>query len=203
MKGVIAAVLTPLRDDGTPHIGLMLEHCRWLIGSGCDGLAILGTTGEANSLSLSERERFLEGVVRGAGIPVERIIAGTGCCSVADSVRLSRHALSLGVVRLLVLPPFYYKKVSNDGLFEAYGRLIEGVADARTRLYLYNIPQMTGIALDAALICSLIDKYDEIIAGIKDSSGDWPSLKNLCALFGRRMDVFAGSERDVIDAVDA
>jgi 4-hydroxy-tetrahydrodipicolinate synthase len=170
--GVISATLTPMRADGAPDLALLASHCRRLLDGGCTAIVLLGTTGEANSFTQDERRSVLERLVT-SGIRPEDLIVGTGCCAVADTIALSRHALSLGVTRVLVLPPFYYKKVSDDGIFDAYARAIEGIADDRLRCYLYKIPQMSGVDLSVALVERLWAAYPTAIAGLKDSSGDW------------------------------
>ena len=175
-SGVFAAALTPLTAELAPDLGRLAGHCRWLLDHGCDGLAVLGTTGEANSFSVEERLRILDGLAE-AGIPGPALIPGTGCCAVADTVRLSRRAVELGAAGVLVLPPFYYKNVSDDGLFAAYSQIIEGVGDARLKVYLYHFPQMSAAPISYGLIERLLHRYPGTVAGMKDSSGD---LDNMC-----------------------
>ena len=134
LGGVFAAVLTPLDAALAPDHAALARHCRWLLANGCDGLAVLGTTGEANAFSVDERLAILEGLAE-AGIPAGALLPGTGCCAVPDTVALTRRALELGAAGVLMLPPFYYKKVSDDGLFAAYSEVIERVGDARLRVY--------------------------------------------------------------------
>jgi len=190
--GVVAATLTPLRPDGMPDIALLLEHCRGLLARGCTSIVLLGTTGEANSFTVAERQSIAEGV-RGA-LPADKLIVGTGCCASGDTIALTRHALSLGITRALVLPPFYYKKVSDDGIFDAFVAAIEGVGDERLRIYLYLIPQFSGIEMSVGLIERLSLAFPNQIAGLKDSSGQWPATQTLCRALGARMDVLVGSE---------
>lgn len=190
--GVVAATLTPLRADGTPDIALLVDHCRGLLDRGCTSIVLLGTTGEANSLTVAERQSIAEGVR--ASIPADKLIVGTGCCASGDTIALTRHALSLSITRVLVLPPFYYKRVSEDGIFDAFAAAIEGVGDERLRVYLYLIPQFSGIALSAGLIERLYRAFPNQIAGLKDSSGDWAATQRLCRALGGRMDVLVGNE---------
>ncbi|HEY5094996.1 MAG TPA: dihydrodipicolinate synthase family protein, partial [Candidatus Eremiobacteraceae bacterium] len=196
------ATLTPLDDNGEPCIGLLTGHCTRLLAAGCSGIVLLGTTGEANSFTIEERKIILEAVV-GAGIPASRLIVGTGCCALGDCATLTRHALSVGAARVLVLPPFYYKNVSDEGIVQAYSRTIEAVDDDRLRLYFYNIPQFSGVVIGDGVIESLSAQYPGIVAGIKDSAGDWPATEMLCARYGGAMDVLVGSERFLVAGISA
>ena len=190
---VVPAVLTPVRADLAIDHDAFAEHCRWLLAHGCDGLAPMGTTGEANSFSVAERTEALERLVA-AGVPAARMIVGVGCCAIPDTVALARHAVELGVGGVLALPPFYYKNVSDDGLYAAYDQVIQRVADARLRLYLYHFPQMSGVPLSRALVARLRAAYPDTVVGLKDSSGDWDNMKALCEMLpGFR--VYAGTER--------
>lgn len=170
-SGIFAAALTPLHEDLSADHALFARHCRWLLDNGCDGLSILGTTGEANSFSREERIEILDRLLA-AGIPAGRLMPGSGCCATPDTVALSRHATVHGVAGVLVLPPFYYKGVSEDGLFAAYSEVIERVGDGKLRLYLYHFPQMTAVPISDRLIERLLRRYPGIVAGVKDSSGD-------------------------------
>lgn len=190
--GVLAATLTPLHPNGMPDIALLVDHCRGLLATGCTSIVLLGTTGEANSFTVAERQSIAEGM-RG-GIPADKLIVGTGCCASGDTIALTRHALSLGITRALVLPPFYYKKVSDDGIFDAFASAIEGVGDQRLRIYLYLIPQFSGIEMSVGLIERLYRAFPNQIAGLKDSSGQWAATQTLCRALGDRMDVLVGSE---------
>lgn len=191
-SGVFAAALTPLHEDLSPDLALFARHCRWLLDHGCDGLSILGTTGEANSFSREERIEILERLLA-AGVPAGRLLPGTGCCAIPDTVALSRHATLHGAAGVLVLPPFYYKNVSDDGLFAAYSEVIERVGDARLRVYLYHFPQMTAVPLGHRMIERLLTRYPGIVAGMKDSSGDLAGMIATSRAFpGFR--VFAGSD---------
>ena len=200
--GVIAAALTPIGTDGPADAVLLAEHCRRLLADGCSSVVVLGTTGEANSFTLPERQTLLEGALA-AGVPPDAVVAGTGCCAIGDTVRLTRHALSLGVFRVLMLPPFYYKNVSDDGLFAAYAEAIERTGDERLRVYLYRIPQITGVDISIELVERLQRAFPSTLAGIKDSSGSWESTRALCERLGGRIDVLAGNETMLVRAVRA
>jgi len=199
LTGVLAPVLTPFGMDMEPEAARLLAHCRWLLAQGCAGLAVFGTTSEANSLSVEEKEELLEGLVEG-GIEAARLMPGTGCCALPDSVRLTRRAVERGCAGVLMLPPFYYKAVSEDGLFRSFAEVIERVGDARLRVYLYHIPPVAQVPIGPKLIERLLRAYPGAVAGIKDSSGDWQNTRMLLESFrGQGFDVFAGSERFLLD----
>ena len=199
--GVLAAVLTPFDAVGNPDFPAYLEHCRRLLDQGCDGLAVLGTTSEANSFSLNERLRILDALAEG-GIAPQRIIPGTGCCAIPDTVELSRRSVEMGAAGVLMLPPFYYKPVTDDGLFAAYSEVIQRIGDARLRIYLYHIPQNTGVPLTLGLIEKLIEAYPDTVVGIKDSAGDFANMAAMCEAFpGFR--VFSGSDSFLLPVLRA
>jgi 4-hydroxy-tetrahydrodipicolinate synthase len=200
--GVVCASLTPLDANGEPCIPLLVEHCQNLLTAGCSGILLLGTTGEANSFTVEERKVILEAVL-GGGIPASRLLVGAGCCALGDSALLSRHALSVGVERIVMLPPFYYKSVHDAGVIRAFEQVIETIDDGRLRLYFYNIPQLTGVDIGPSVIEPLAARYPGIVAGIKDSSGVWPLTELLCSRFGAQIDVLVGSERHLRSGVAA
>ncbi|MFQ6017448.1 MAG: dihydrodipicolinate synthase family protein [Kiloniellaceae bacterium] len=190
-RGVFAAALTPLGDDLRPDHEALVRHYRWLLAEGCDGIVCLGTTGEANSFSLEERLWLLDALGE-TDLP-GRLIVGTGCCAVPDTVKLSERALAIGAAGVLVLPPFYYKAVTDDGLFAGYAEAIERIADPRLRLYIYHFPIMTGLDIGLGLIERLIKAYPGTVVGLKNSSGDWNNISAMLQAFPG-FDVFAGSE---------
>src|SRR5918912_2133785 len=181
-KGVLAAALTPMHDDLAPDHASFSAHCQRLLAAGCHGLSVFGTTGEANSLSVAERLAALEALLE-SGVPADALLPGTGSCALTDTVRLSRAALEAGTAGALVLPPFYYKGVGDDGLFRFFAEVVERVSDDRLRLYLYHIPQMTGVDLGLPLISRLIEAYPGMVVGTKDSSGDRERIMTLCREF--------------------
>lgn len=191
IRGLLAPVVTPFRRDLTVDPVRYLGHCRWLLSQG-SGLAVFGTNSEANSLTVEERMELLEGLVA-AGLDPQRMMPGTGCCALFDSIRLTAHATKLGVAGVLMLPPFYYKGVSDEGLFRSYAEVIERVGDARLRIYLYHIPPVAQVPLGLKLIQRLLQRYPDTIVGIKDSSGDWSNTKAMLDAFPG-FEVFAGSE---------
>lgn len=199
LGGVLAPVLTPFREDLSPDAGRLLAHCRWLLAQGCAGLAVFGTTSEANSLSVEEKEALLDALLEG-GVAPSRLLPGTGCCALPDSVRLTRRAVERGCAGVLMLPPFYYKAVGEDGLFRSFAEVIERVGDSRLRVYLYHIPPVAQVPIGPRLIERLLRAYPRAVAGIKDSSGDWQNTRALLDAFaGQGFEVFAGSERFLLD----
>jgi 4-hydroxy-tetrahydrodipicolinate synthase len=199
MKGVLAAVATPLRADLGVHREAFAAHCRRLLDEGCHGLGIFGTTGEANSFSVGERVDAWQALVAD-GIPAGALLPGTGACALTDAVTLAREALALGTSGVLVLPPFYYKGVSDDGLFAFFAELIERVGDDRLRLFLYHIPPQTVLGFSIELVGRLLDAYPGVIAGTKDSSGDAARIERLCREFPA-LAVFAGTEKLLLDTL--
>ena len=194
LAGVLAPVVTPFASDLSPDPGRYVRHCRWLLAGGCSGLAPFGTTSEANSLSVDERMVLLEQLVQG-GVPASSLMPGTGMCALTDSVRLTRHALALGCAGVLMLPPFYYKGVTDEGLYRSFAEVIERTGDSRLQLYLYHIPPMAQVGIPIALIERLIARYPGTVAGIKDSSGDWNNTRSLLDAFANsEFDIFVGSE---------
>jgi 4-hydroxy-tetrahydrodipicolinate synthase len=195
--GVLAATLTPQNNDLTIDQGALADHCRWLFDNGCDGIALFGTTGEATSFSADERMRALEILVEN-GVPADKLIVGTGCCALPDTVLLTRHAIEVGAGSVLVLPPFYYKGVDDDGVYGAYDRVIQELNDARLELCLYHYPQMTGVRLDHDLIARLTAAHPDTIVGIKDSGGDFEHLKMIRESFANLL-LFPGTEIFLLD----
>jgi 4-hydroxy-tetrahydrodipicolinate synthase len=177
-SGVWVPAATPFRANLAIDFDRYLEHCIKLLDDGAHGLAVLGTTSEANSLDLGEREAVLEKLVK-AGIPASQLLPGTGTSSIGDTVRLTRHAVALGVRGVLLLPPFYYKGVSDEGLYAYVAEVIRRVNDKRLAIYLYNFPQMTTISWSPVLVGLLIHDFPETIVGLKDSSGQIHYMETL------------------------
>ncbi|GIX08324.1 dihydrodipicolinate synthase family protein [Elioraea sp.] len=191
--GVNAAVLTPMTPDLAPDIALMAEHCRWLLANGCDGLGVLGTTGEANSFSVAERIAVMEGLVE-AGIPAAKMMPGTGCAALTDSVELTRRAKALGCPGVLMLPPFYYKNPTEDGLFAWFSEVIQRVGGG-IKIYLYHFPQQSAVPISLGLIGRLMRAFPGTIKGVKDSSGDYANMKAMIDAFGGDgFEVYSGSD---------
>ncbi len=190
--GVLVPVLTPFTAEGEPDAERFVPFCRWLLDEGAAGLAIFGTTSEANSLSPAERMTLLERLLE-AGIPAAKLMPGTGACAVTDAAELARHAARHGCGGVLMLPPFYYKGIPDDGLFAFVSRVIDKVGSAALKIYLYHIPPVAVVGYSLDLVGRLIKAYPETVVGLKDSSGDW---NNTAALLDRYpgFAVFPGSE---------
>lgn len=191
LEGLFSPVVTPFTADYAPDAERLIAHCRWLLSQNC-GLALFGTNSEANSLGLAEKMTLLDQAVA-AGLPPSRMMPGTGCCSLTETVELTRHAVSLGAGGVLMLPPFYYKGVSDEGLYRHFAEVVQRVGDARLRVYLYHIPPVAQVGITLPLIERLLKDFPEQVVGIKDSSGDWTNTKAMLDAFpGFR--VFVGSE---------
>ncbi|ALM82440.1 dihydrodipicolinate synthase family protein [Bordetella sp. N] len=193
LTGVFSPVLTPFDKQGATSTQRFIKHCRWLADQGV-GLSVFGTNSEANSLSVQEKQDLLQALLE-AGIPGNVLMPGTGLCNLPESIALTSHAVKAGCAGVLMLPPFYYKGVSDEGLFRFFSTVIDGVGDDRLRLYVYHIPPVSQVPLSANLIERLIARHGKIIAGIKDSSGDWNNTELMLKHFqSPDFSVFAGSE---------
>jgi len=190
--GVLAPVLTPFKTDLSPDPGRFIEHCRWLLEQGANGLAVFGTTSEANSLSVGERIELLDALVDD-GVDARLLMPGTGCCALTDSVQLTRHALVRGCGGVLMLPPFYYKGVSDEGVYANIAEVIERVGEEGLRIYLYHFPQMAAVGYSLEVVERLLHAYPEVVVGIKDSSGDWSNTRAMLERFPG-FHIFPGSE---------
>jgi 4-hydroxy-tetrahydrodipicolinate synthase len=201
-RGVLSPVVTPFDASGAPSAPRLARLCRSMIANDV-GLALFGTNSEANSLSLREKRGLLDALIA-EGLPPERMMPGTGACALPDAIELTRHAVTSGCAGVLMLPPFYYKGVSDEGLYRSFATVIDEVADARLRVYLYHIPAVSGVGLSLELIERLLTRYPATIAGIKDSSGDWANMAAMIDRFGRHgFDVFAGSETLLLRTLQA
>jgi 4-hydroxy-tetrahydrodipicolinate synthase len=193
IKGILSPVVTPFNADLSPDPERFIAHCKWLLSQNC-GLAVFGTNSEANSLSVNERIALLDALLA-ADVDPSRMMPGTGCCALTDTVRLTEHAVKAGCAGVLMLPPFYYKDVSEDGLYRSFAEVIERVGDSRLRIYLYHIPPVAVVGITVKLVERLLKAYPNAIAGMKDSSGDWSNTKKFLDAFAKSgFDVFVGSE---------
>ncbi|MDX1594201.1 MAG: dihydrodipicolinate synthase family protein [Gammaproteobacteria bacterium] len=199
LRGLLVPVATPFGADLEPDGDSLVAHCRWLLEHGADGLALFGTTSEANSLGVDERIRLLETVLE-AGIDARRLMPGTGACALVDAAKLTGHAVAHGCGGVLMLPPFYYKAVGTPGLLDFFLALADRVGDARLRLYLYHIPQVAGVGIPRALVDALASRIPGTLAGLKDSSGDWEHTSRLLEDHPE-LDVFPGSETFLLDGL--
>jgi 4-hydroxy-tetrahydrodipicolinate synthase len=181
LSGIIAAVATAVHQDGGPDFARSTALARHLLDNGCDGLNVLGTTGEATSFSLAERQQVMN-AYRAAGLPLDRLMVGTGAAAVADAVALTRHAAELGFAAALILPPFYYKGVPDDGLFAYIEAIVTATADTPIAIYLYHYPAQSGLPWHTKLISRLLDAFGGRIVGLKDSSGDMTYAREAAAV---------------------
>lgn len=201
LHGVLAPVLTPMKADLSPDVPKWLAFCQQLLADGCTGLAPFGTTSEANSLGLDERMEMLAQLVD-TGVPAARLMPGVGTCAIPDTVKLARQAAELGCGGVLMLPPFYYKGVSDEGIFRSVAEVVERVGDRRLRVYVYHIPPIAVVGFTLATIERLIAAYPETVVGIKDSSGDAQNLQAILDAFPG-FGTFAGSERFLLQTLRA
>ncbi len=205
IRGVLAPVVTPFKTDLAPDSQRFIAHCKWLLSQNC-GLAVFGTNSEANSLSMEERAMLLDELVA-AGVDPSRMMPGTGCCSIMETVKLTAQAVEHGCAGVLMLPPFYYKDVGEEGLYRYFSEVVQRVGDARLKIYLYHIPPVAVVGITPRLVERLLATYPNAIAGMKDSSGDWNNTKTFLDAFAvrdgrvastadaaRTFDVFVGSE---------
>ena len=193
IRGVLAPVVTPFNSDLSPDPRRFVEHCKSLVAQH-SGLAVFGTNSEANSLTVVERLRLMDALFD-SGIDPAKMIPGTGCCAFGDTVELTKKAVAAGCSGVLMLPPFFYKGVTDEGLFRSYSEIIQRVGDKNLKIYLYHIPPVAQVPITATLIERLLKAYPGIIAGIKDSSGDWRNTEMLLQNFqSAQFDVFCGSE---------
>jgi 4-hydroxy-tetrahydrodipicolinate synthase len=194
IEGLWCATLTPVSAEGVIDNARFAAHVQWLFSQGVAGVAPFGTTGEGQSFSVDERRAGLDALLR--TIPAQRVLPGTGCASLSETIALTKHATSAGCVASLVLPPFFWKDVSDEGLFTWYARLIEGVGDPRLRIFLYHLPQVSSVPLSVDVVARLASAFPGTIAGIKDSQGKW---ENTAALLARapQLTIVIGHEPDL------
>jgi 4-hydroxy-tetrahydrodipicolinate synthase len=198
-NGVLVPVLTPFTPGGEPDSGRFVAFCRWLLDQGAGGLSIFGTTSEANSMAAAERMALLDRLIE-AGIPAQKLMPGTGACSMTEAAGLVRHAVGHGCGGVLMLPPFYYKGVSDDGIFAFISAVIDKVASPALRIYLYHIPPVAQVGYSLDLVGRFIAAYPRTVVGLKDSSGDWSNTAALLDGFPG-FAVFPGSEVFLLDAL--
>lgn len=200
IEGVLSPVLTPFKPNLEPDVQRYIAHCQWLVSQNV-GLAIFGTNSEAASLAVPERQALLDALLA-AGVPANRMMPGTGACSLVDAVTLTKHAVDGGVAGCLMLPPFYFKGVSDEGLFAYYAEVIERVASEKLKVYLYHIPAVSGVPITLNLIAMLRKRYPDTVVGVKDSSGVWDNTRAMIDDFAADgFDVFPGSELPLSQAL--
>lgn len=195
--GVLTPVITPFKDDFSPDAERLLNQCKWMISQNVS-LAIFGTNSEANSLSTDEKILLMDYLVEG-GIDPSHMMPGTGCCAITDSIQLTKHAVKLGANGTLMLPPFYYKGVNDDGLYRSYSEIIQRVGSSDLHVYLYHIPPVSNVPLSLELIERLIKQYPDTVVGIKDSSGDWNNTKRMLDAGWDDFRIFVGAETFLLE----
>ncbi len=193
-------LITPFAEDLSVDLPRLIAVARRMLDDGADGLAPFGTTSEATSMSVDERIEALDALVA-AGINPGCLIPGTGCAALPDTIRLTKHAVALGVRGTLTLPPFFYKSLSEDGVFASYARVIEAVGPA-LRLFLYHIPQMSGVPITVDLIGRLMRECPGVVAGLKDSSGNWDNTAAIIAAFPQ-IETYSASEALLVKNIAA
>ena len=198
LQGVIAAVATAIEANGEPDCARSTALARFLLDNGCDGLNVLGTTGEATSFSLAQRQRVMS-AYRDNGLPMQRLMVGTGAAALADAIALTKHAAELGFAGALVLPPFYYKGVSDDGLVGAIDAIVTATAQTPIPLYLYHFPAQSGLPWHVKLIRRLIETFGTRVVGLKDSSGDMAFAREAASV-SSSFKVFPSTEAALMEA---
>jgi 4-hydroxy-tetrahydrodipicolinate synthase len=201
IEGIWAASVTAVDAEGGIDHARTIAHAQALLGGGCHGVALFGTTGEAPSFAVTARQRALDALLE-AGIPAGRLLVGVGTCALADTLALARHALDQGVTRLLVLPPFYFKNVADAGVVAAYAELLERLGDARARIVLYHFPRLSGVPITPAVTAALLARFPDAIAGIKDSSGELEHTLMLIDSFPQ-LAILPGADHHLLDTLCA
>ena len=205
-RGIYAAAVSPFTKDYRLDHSKLINYCRYLLNDGgCDGVAPVGTTGEGSSISISDR-LSLPKLLSDAGIPADRVIIGTGHPSTQDATRISKAALEYGYVNQLVLPPFYYKSVSDDGLYDYFSFMIESIKSEHLRIYLYHFPQVSQVPISVDLVVRLKNKFGQVIAGLKDSSGDFLQSAAFASATGgieNDFDIYPSSEAFYFKGIEA
>jgi 4-hydroxy-tetrahydrodipicolinate synthase len=192
IQGVFSAATTPVDATGAPALDLFATHCRALLDEGCHGIALLGTTGEANNFSVRERMELLDAAL-GFGVRGDQLLPGCSTSNIPESIALVSHAVQNDCLGCVMLPPFYYKGISDEGLFRFYASIIDGVNDDRLTIILYHIPQVTHVPISHDLIARLRAAYPDTVVGIKDSAGDINNMIQMVEKFSN-FSVLAGAD---------
>ncbi|SFO51678.1 4-hydroxy-tetrahydrodipicolinate synthase [Bradyrhizobium sp. Ghvi] len=199
IRGFWVASATPLAANGNVDSAKLAAHAKQLFSKGVDGVVLFGTTGEGTSFNVAERVATIDAVLK-AGVPAERIGVGGGFPAISDSIALTRAALGLGLRHVLVLPPYFDRSVTAEGIEDAFAAIIDGVADDRLRAYLYHIPQISGVAIPTTVAANLRRRYGNVVAGLKDSSGDFKQFQAFRAA-APELAITVGNETDIARAI--
>jgi 4-hydroxy-tetrahydrodipicolinate synthase len=200
-RGIWTALVTPVDATGVIDIARLAAHARWLLGQGCQGVLLFGTTGETAAFSVAERQAALEALLA-TGFPVDRLRVGVGCCARSDTVALTRHALAQGCHELLALPPFFFKSLPDEGLYRAFAETIDAVADPALALHLYHFPQVSAVPVTMPVIERLVAAYPDTVKGVKDSSGDLAHTLELVRRFPT-LAIYAGADGHLLELLRA
>lgn len=201
IRGFWVASATPLATDGGVNHARLAAHAKQLFGKGVDGVVLFGTTGEGTSFNVTERVATIEAVLK-AGVAPERIGIGGGFPAISDSIALTRAVLGLGLRHVLYLPPYFDRSVTPEGIEDAFAAILDGVADDRLRAYLYHIPQISGVAIPTSVAANLRKRYGKLVAGLKDSSGDFKQFQAFRAA-APELAITVGNETDIARAIAA
>ena len=197
-KGIYAASLTPFTASYEPQIPMLISHVQWLLENGADGVALLGSTGEANSMTLKQRQSIIENSAR--KLPVDQLLIGTGSCALQDAIKLTKVSIDAGIYTVLVLPPFYYKPQNDESVIRFYSELIGAVNDSKLRIIFYNFPKFTGYNFDHNVIGKMKQLFGELAAGIKDSSGNWENMEGVAQNVSE-FKVYSGTETYLLETL--
>lgn len=197
--GFWVASATPLTSDGSVDSAKLAAHAKQLFSKSVNGVVLFGTTGEGTSFNVSERVATIEAVLK-AGVPAERIGVGGGFPAISDSIALTRAVLGLGLRHVLCLPPYFDRSVTPAGIEDAFAAIIDGVADDRLRAYLYHIPQISGVAIPTVVAANLRKRYGKVVAGLKDSSGDFKQFQAF-RIAAPELAITVGNETDIARAI--
>ncbi|WP_186294383.1 dihydrodipicolinate synthase family protein [Bradyrhizobium guangdongense] len=201
IRGFWVASATPLTTDGQVDNAKLAHHALKLFGKGVDGVVLFGTTGEGTSFNVAERLATVEALLK-AGVAAERIGIGGGFPAISDAIALTRGALGLGINHVLYLPPYFDRSVTPEGIEDAFAAIIDGISDDRLRAYLYHIPQVSGVAIPPPVAARLRKRYGKVVAGLKDSSGDFRQFQVFRAA-APELAITVGNETDIARAVAA
>jgi len=198
LEGIVPAVCTPFDANGEPLLDTLIAHCASLLAQGCGGINLLGTSGEASSLSVAQRVRVMQAVAA-SDVPQGKMTVGTGAAAMADAIALTREAAALGFGGALLLPPFYFKNVSQDGVIAYVDRIAEETTDSPVPLYLYHFPAMSAVPFEVDSVATLAGRLGRRLAGVKDSSNDLAYEQALAAAVPH-LDIFPSDEQRLMAA---